>query len=123
MDPTTFTNNFSEPISNLEPRFATIQLSEVHEIAFSMNWHMMNLKSVMPLLFRFLISQSHHQHFQPPAMLRASETQSEQDSTEIDITRMLIKSYYDIVRKNIQDAVPKAIMHFLVIFVHLYVKG
>ena len=71
----------------------------------------------MPILFRFLISQS-HQHFQPPALLRASETQSEQDSMEIDITRMLIKSYYDIVRKNIQDAVPKAIMHFLVIFLH-----
>ena len=42
MDPTTFTNNFSDPISNLEPRFATIQLREVHGIAFFINCHMMN---------------------------------------------------------------------------------
>ncbi len=33
------------------------------------------------------------------------------------ITERLIKSYFYIVRKSIQDSVPKAIMHFLVNFV------
>ena len=47
-------------------------------------------------------------------MLRPSEEKSAEDCTEIAVTRLLLKSYYDIVRKNIQDAVPKAIMHFLV---------
>jgi len=28
--------------------------------------------------------------------------------------KLLIKSYYDIVRKSIEDAIPKAVMHFLV---------
>ena len=51
---------------------------------------------------------------QPPAVLRPSEDKSAEDCTEIAVTRLLLKSYYDIVRKNIQDAVPKAIMHFLV---------
>ncbi|XP_056852027.1 dynamin-related protein 3A-like isoform X1 [Raphanus sativus] len=51
---------------------------------------------------------------EPPAVLRPSETHSEQEDVEIQITKLLLKSYYDIVRKNIEDSVPKAIMHFLV---------
>lgn len=47
-------------------------------------------------------------------MLRATDAQTEQETVEIAVTRLLLKSYYDIVRKNIQDSVPKAIMHFLV---------
>ncbi|CAA2998929.1 dynamin-related 3A-like [Olea europaea subsp. europaea] len=50
---------------------------------------------------------------EPPAVLRPSETHSE-DAIEIAITKLLLRSYYDIVRKNIEDSVPKAIMHFLV---------
>ncbi|CAM6099196.1 unnamed protein product [Calypogeia fissa] len=51
---------------------------------------------------------------EPPSVLRATDAQSEQETVEISVTRLLLKSYYDIVRKNIQDSVPKAIMHFLV---------
>ncbi|KAG0555684.1 hypothetical protein M758_12G191700 [Ceratodon purpureus] len=51
---------------------------------------------------------------EPPATLRASDAQGEQETVEIAVTRLLLKSYYDIVRKNVQDLVPKAIMHFLV---------
>ncbi|KAG5407595.1 hypothetical protein IGI04_013714 [Brassica rapa subsp. trilocularis] len=50
---------------------------------------------------------------EPPAVLRPSETHTEQEDIEIHITKLLLKSYYDIVRKNIEDLVPKAIMHFL----------
>lgn len=52
---------------------------------------------------------------QPPSVLRANDAQTEQEYVEISVTRLLLKSYYDIVRKNIQDSVPKAIMHFLVL--------
>ena len=51
---------------------------------------------------------------QPPQVLRAADAATEQETIEIAVTRVLLKSYYDIVRKNIQDQVPKAIMHFLV---------
>ncbi|KAJ7554792.1 hypothetical protein O6H91_05G009400 [Diphasiastrum complanatum] len=51
---------------------------------------------------------------EPPPVLRAADAQNEQETVEILVTRSLLKSYYDIVRKNIQDLVPKAIMHFLV---------
>ncbi|XP_043709666.1 dynamin-related protein 3A-like isoform X3 [Telopea speciosissima] len=51
---------------------------------------------------------------EPPTILRPTETHSEQEAIEIAVTKLLLRSYYDIVRKNIEDCVPKAIMHFLV---------
>ncbi|GAA0173603.1 membrane traffic protein [Lithospermum erythrorhizon] len=51
---------------------------------------------------------------EPPSVLRPSETHSDQETIEITVTKLLLRSYYDIVRKNIEDCVPKAIMHFLV---------
>lgn len=36
---------------------------------------------------------------------------------DCQVIERLIRSYYMIIRKNIQDSVPKAIMHFLVNFV------
>jgi dynamin 1-like protein len=51
---------------------------------------------------------------QPPLVLKPSENHSEQEALEIAITKLLLQSYYNIVRKNVEDFVPKAIMHFLV---------
>ncbi|XP_060516978.1 dynamin-1-like protein isoform X2 [Cylas formicarius] len=42
---------------------------------------------------------------------------SENEEHDCEIIERLIKSYFYIVRKSIQDTVPKAIMHFLVNFV------
>lgn len=50
----------------------------------------------------------------PPTILRPLESHSEEENIEIAVTKLLLRSYYDIVRKNIEDSVPKAIMHFLV---------
>ncbi|KAM3270603.1 dynamin-related protein 3A isoform X1 [Capsicum chacoense] len=49
----------------------------------------------------------------PPSVLRPGEAETEYQ-VEIIVTKLLITSYYDIVRRNIQDLVPKAIMHYLV---------
>ncbi|GMY38968.1 dynamin-related protein 3A-like [Fagus crenata] len=51
---------------------------------------------------------------EPPTVLRPTEGHSEQEAIEIAVTKLLLRSYYDIVRKNIEDSIPKAIMHFLV---------
>ncbi|KAK1418266.1 hypothetical protein QVD17_27409 [Tagetes erecta] len=51
---------------------------------------------------------------EPPTVLRPSDAKSDQQAIEIHVTKLLLRSYYDIVRKNIEDYVPKAIMHFLV---------
>ncbi|CAO3702475.1 unnamed protein product [Rhizopus stolonifer] len=39
---------------------------------------------------------------------------TEKEEREVELIRYLIVSYFNIVRKSIQDLVPKAIMHFLV---------
>ncbi|TXG54047.1 hypothetical protein EZV62_019303 [Acer yangbiense] len=51
---------------------------------------------------------------EPPTILRPSDSHSEHEAIEIAVTKSLLRSYYDIVRKNIEDSIPKAIMHFLV---------
>ncbi|KAH7574035.1 hypothetical protein JRO89_XS03G0242900 [Xanthoceras sorbifolium] len=50
---------------------------------------------------------------EPPSILRSLET-TEREAVEIIVTKLMLQSYHDIVRKNIQDLVPKAIMHYLV---------
>ncbi|KAI4299174.1 hypothetical protein L6164_032657 [Bauhinia variegata] len=51
---------------------------------------------------------------EPPTILRPSDSNSGTEAVEITVTKLLLRSYYDIVRKNVEDFVPKAIMHFLV---------
>uniref|UniRef100_H2Z988 Dynamin-1-like protein n=1 Tax=Ciona savignyi TaxID=51511 RepID=H2Z988_CIOSA len=46
-----------------------------------------------------------------------SRNLSPREKRDVETMRRLIKSYFLIIRKNIQDSVPKAVMHFLVNFV------
>ena len=61
-----------------------------------------------PILMQLLIFLK-----QPPSV-RANDAQTDQEAVEIAVTRLLRKSYYGFVRKNIQASVPKAIMQFMV---------
>ncbi|XP_033116387.1 dynamin-1-like protein [Anneissia japonica] len=49
--------------------------------------------------------------------LPSSRKLSSREQRDVDVIKKLINSYFLIVRKNIQDSVPKAIMHFLVNYV------
>jgi dynamin 1-like protein len=42
---------------------------------------------------------------------------SPREQRDCEVIQRLIKSYFLIIRKNIQDTVPKAVMHFLVNYV------
>nr|OQO28707.1 Vacuolar protein sorting-associated protein 1 [Rachicladosporium sp. CCFEE 5018] len=50
----------------------------------------------------------------PPPMLKASGTLSEKETQEVEVIKLLINSYYNIVRRTMIDMVPKAIMLNLV---------
>jgi dynamin 1-like protein len=47
----------------------------------------------------------------------SSRKLTSQEQRDCNVIERLIRSYFLIVRKNIQDSVPKAIMHFLVNYV------
>ncbi|KAK3944121.1 vacuolar protein sorting-associated protein 1 [Diplogelasinospora grovesii] len=52
----------------------------------------------------------------PPPTLKASGTLSERESIEVEVIKLLIQSYYNIVKRTMIDMVPKAIMLNLVQF-------
>ncbi|XP_060800838.1 dynamin-1-like protein isoform X6 [Amyelois transitella] len=53
----------------------------------------------------------------PEVPSQTSRKLSEREQHDCDVIERLIKSYFYIVRKSIQDSVPKAVMHFLVNYV------
>lgn len=50
----------------------------------------------------------------PPPTLKASGTLSEKETQEVEVIKLLINSYFSIVRRTMIDMVPKAIMLTLV---------
>jgi replication fork clamp-binding protein CrfC len=52
----------------------------------------------------------------PPAILKASGTLSERETMETDVIKLLISSYFNIVKRTMIDMVPKAIVLNLVRF-------
>lgn len=49
-----------------------------------------------------------------PSQITPGRSQTDKEKFECELIQTLLKSYFDIVRKNIKDLTPKTIMHFLV---------
>lgn len=50
----------------------------------------------------------------PPESLKLAHDMTEQEAVQVEVTRVLVHSYFDIVRKNVQDLVPKIVMKFMI---------
>ncbi|KAJ5947984.1 Vacuolar protein sorting-associated protein 1 [Penicillium verhagenii] len=59
----------------------------------------------------------------PPPTLKASATLSERESTEVEVIKLLITSYFNIVKRTMIDMVPKAVMYTLVQFTKDTMQG
>jgi len=53
---------------------------------------------------------------QVPSTIKTINKPTDRENFETELIKHLLVSYFDIVRKNIKDTVPKSIMHFLVNF-------
>ena len=51
---------------------------------------------------------------EPPVVLRATEPETDEELLQVKVTRILLRSYFSIVRASLMDTVPKAVMHVLV---------
>jgi|TARA_B110000208_G_C11434406_1_gene308351 dynamin 1-like protein len=51
---------------------------------------------------------------QMPSSVRQNSKMTDREMIEVEIIKSLIRSYFNIVRKNIGDLVPKTVMYFLV---------
>jgi replication fork clamp-binding protein CrfC len=49
-----------------------------------------------------------------PSQITPGRVQTDKEKFECELIQTLLLSYFNIVRKNIKDLVPKTIMHFLV---------
>ncbi len=47
-------------------------------------------------------------------MIKVSEKMTKREQIEVEMIKRLITSYFDVVKKNICDTVPKTIISFLV---------
>eukprot|EP00928_Gymnodinium_smaydae_P031141 TRINITY_DN22958_c1_g4_i1.p1 TRINITY_DN22958_c1_g4~~TRINITY_DN22958_c1_g4_i1.p1 ORF type:complete len:910 (-),score=203.84 TRINITY_DN22958_c1_g4_i1:78-2807(-) len=50
----------------------------------------------------------------PPVISPAATAPSQRERVEVSIIKMLLESYLAIVKKNMADSVPKAVMHYMV---------
>jgi dynamin 1-like protein len=62
----------------------------------------------------FSLEGGHLTLHEPPTVLRATEPETDEQVLQVKVTRILLRSYFSIVRASLVDTVPKAVMHFLV---------
>ncbi|KAK7078200.1 Dynamin-1-like protein [Halocaridina rubra] len=79
--------------------------------------HQMDPPSLPPQPEGGILSPQKPVNLLPEVPIQQTRKLTERETKDCEVIERLIKSYFYIVRKSIQDMVPKAVMHFLVNYV------
>jgi len=112
------------PAEDYDNRLENLQLSSKMSVNFDDNRMDASVRSQKGMNLTFdnplYIERNRNNQFertyltQPPNTIKVSEKMTKREQIEVEMIKRLITSYFDVVKKNICDTVPKTIISFLV---------
>lgn len=108
-------NKLKAPALDLALDKKPVSPPKIEEVSSSLFWPFSKREAKKERSMRFEdIEQKGKEIYLPPMVIKASQNPSQEETEQTELIKILINSYYSILKISITDFVPKTIMGFLV---------